>query len=185
MRLNLSHILASALLICSLGPLANAQSFTIGAWQGASGLGISAHVPHENNSFNSYCIAIDFEGVIFEDTNNPGVRFGFAHLIDAVQLKSSQTKSLSLYYGPGVMTGLVANTGTVEGQLVNGLAICVSAIGGVRAVFDRNVEMCLEWVVDLGVHVSPSAKKGMSNSSLYLPGLTRAYLPQLKLHYMF
>lgn len=168
-------------LVFALNTNAFAQHFSIGVWQGLKGVGISSHVPHNNGTFNSYVVGVDFEKVLFSKSNIPGFAASFAHLLPVLPLRSREARSLFLYYGPGVMTGIVR-----DGDKGVGFVACLSAVGGIRATFDKNIELALEWRANLGVHLTANRTESfMINSGLYRAGLARVYLPQLKIHYMF
>lgn len=168
-------------MIFAMNNHSSAQHFSVGIWQGLKGVGISSHVPHKNGSFNSYVAGVDFEKVLFSKSNIPGFVVSYAHLLPVLPLKFRETRSLFLYYGPGVMAGIVR-----DGEKGAGFAACLSAVGGIRATFDKNMELSLEWRANLGVHLTPNSTESfMVNSALYRAGLERVYLPQLKIHYMF
>ena len=171
-------LLLSATLLLAVSFSVSAQKASAGALFSPKGCGVVVEVPAAGGE----CTAtfeglLDFSGLLLGKVKHPGGMFRFFYDYTFYKKECDETGGLfSVYAGPGAMLGYVRDRDGIFGP-----AVALSGEFGIAYTPKPCVRLSLEINVDLGLHFDVED----SRTSIYMEGLTRAWMPSVGIMYCF
>lgn len=169
-------VISAALLLLSSGAI-SARPKACGAEFSFSGLCINFQASNEEDTFDDFCLGIDFYRFINGEIRHPGVRFTYVR--DYVLASFSRDDFDARWFaGPGMTAGYVQDRNAGFGTLIG---LC----GNVGIEFDFRMPVCisLSLMPSLATHII--RKDNSTDLNIYFNGLVDLLSPRLGIKYSF
>lgn len=182
---HLAAALTLMLLLCTTGIYAEAESgpiikrgYGLGTVYSADYVGVCLRSAYGDGIFNSFDISVDLYKVIDGRHSNPGYKAEFIHNYVLTKGSAGGIYPWRLYAGVGAAAGYVRD-------VHDGMGVMVGVAGDIGAVmsFRNRISLAFEWRANVGTHITGNASSG--RMSFYAAGLTRAWIPRLRIIYDF
>lgn len=156
----------------------SALSSSAGIFQSPKGIGVSADLFSSTEHFDTFTLTMDLQCILSGKSSTPGIKLTYNYNKPIKEIKSGNGEPVIFYAGPGIACGYLRDTNSRIGLMCG-----ISADAGCMVFYESRLSLCVEFSVELGFHLREDSRVGVSDFKFYEAGLTRAYLPQIKIQY--